>query len=224
MRAMSASVVDELGCRGGAGGRRRGRRRRAGAARPAGRSGPRRLRDRGRPAARPSRCGRRRATSPRASPPAIESDHLASVDVAGPGFPQPARVGGLVPGRRRAHPDRRAALRLRHRRHAAADPGRVRVRQPDRPGHRRDGAQCRLRRQPGAAVRVRRPRGRSRVLLQRRRPPDRAVRRVAAGAGARHRAARRRLPRRVRGGDRGRARARPRGRCRRSGRGPAPTR
>ena len=150
---------------------------------------------------------------------AIESDHLASVDVAGPGFLNLRVSAAWYRDAVERILARGAALRLGHRRHAAADPGRVRVRQPDRPGHRRDGAQRRLRRQPRAPVRVRGPRGRPRVLLQRRRPPDRPLRRVAAGAGAGCRAACGRLSGRVRGGDRGRGRARSRRRRRRVGAG-----
>ena len=84
----------------------------------------------------------------------------------------------------------------------AADPGGVRVRQPDGPGHRWRCTQRRLRRLAVQAVRLRRQRRVARVLLQRRRPPGRPVRRVADGAGARRGGARGRLPRRVCGRDR----------------------
>ncbi len=147
-----------------------------------------------------------------------------SVDVAGPGFlnlrVSPAWYRDAV-ARILTEGPRYGSGTARH---AAADPGRVRVRQPDGPGHRRDGPQRRLRRQPRAAVRVRGARGGPGVLLQRRRPPDRPLRRVAAGAGAGRRPARRRLPGRVRGRGGGRASASIRPPAPSSGRARAPTR
>ena len=92
----------------------------------------------------------------------------------------------------------RAGAMARRGRDAAADPGGVRQRQPDRPGDRGQRTQRRLRRRALAAVRVRRQRRLARVLLQRRRPPDRPVRRLADGPGARRGAARGRLPGRLR--------------------------
>ena len=70
---------------------------------------------------------------------------------------------------------------------AAVHPQRLQVEfvsgNPTGPMTRRQRSQRRLRRLAGAAVRVRRARGRARVLLQRRRPPGGSVRRVAARPG-----------------------------------------
>ena len=52
-----------------------------------------------------------------------------------PGLRQPAGLGGLVPQRARGHPRRGAAVRIGRRVRPGADPGRVRVRQPDRARH-----------------------------------------------------------------------------------------
>ena len=65
---------------------------------------------------------------------------------------------------------------------------------PTGPDHRRLGAERRLRRLGRAAARVRGPRGRARVLLQRRRRADGALPRLGRGGPARGGAARGRLP------------------------------
>ena len=99
--------------------------------------------------------------------------------------------------------------------HARAREPRVRVREPDRPADRGERAPRRLRRRPRAAARVRRPRGRPRVLLQRRRRAAAAARPVDPRPRARRGRPRGRLPGRVRrragGRAAGRGRARPRG-------------
>ena len=89
---------------------------------------------------------------------------------------------------------------------AAEDPGRDGLRESDGSGDGRVGAQRRVRRLRRAAARLRRPRGRARVLLQRRRRADGQVPRVGRRSAARGGAAGGRLPRRLRGGDRRRAR------------------
>ena len=81
---------------------------------------------------------------------------------------------------------------------AGTDPGRVRLRQPDRPAARRRRPPRRLRRRAGAPARGGRPRGRPRVLRQRRRRPGRALRALDRGPDDRRRAARGRLQRRLR--------------------------
>ena len=84
-----------------------------------------------------------------------------------------------------------------------ADPGGVRLREPDRPAHDRSRAERRDRRRARPAPDVRRARGRAGVLLQRRRRPDGSLRRVRRGSvppapRPRGRDARGRLPRRLR--------------------------
>ena len=69
---------------------------------------------------------------------------------------------------------------------------------PTGPTPRLSRAQRRLRRQRRAAARVRRPRHRARVLLQRRRRADRPLPRLGRCAAARRAGARGRLPRRLR--------------------------
>ena len=99
---------------------------------------------------------------------------------------------------------------------AAAHPGRVRLRQPDRPAARRRRSPRRLRRRPGPPAARGRARGRERVLRQRRGRPDRALRRLDRRCDDRRRAARGRLRRRLRRragrapGRRGRRSRRPR--------------
>ena len=124
------------------------------------------------------------------------------VEVAGPGFVnlfladrwyREATRGIVVAGDRFGAGD---ASRPR------ADPGRVRERQPDRPDHRRGGARRQLRGLARAHPRVARPRGRARVLRQRRRHPGRELRRLDrrpdAGRGARRGRVHRRVRRRAR--------------------------
>ena len=86
-----------------------------------------------------------------------------------------------------------------------ADPGRARLGQPDGAAHGRRGPERRLRRLRRPPARVRRPRGRTRVLLQRRRRPDGPVSRLRRGGPRGPGAARGRLPRRLHRRDRGRA-------------------
>ena len=134
-------------------------------------------------------------------------DERERIEVAGPGF-----LNVFLSDRwhREATPrcsppaTARAAAAERRR----AGPGRVRERQPDRAGDRGERPRRRLRRLAGAAARGGRPRGRARVLRQRRRHPGAAVRRVGRRADAGRRAARGRLRGRVR--RRARARSWPR--------------
>ncbi len=120
-----------------------------------------------------------------------------------PRLHQPAGDARLVRPRGRPGAERGGPLWRRRRRESGAGAGRVREREPGWAADRGQRPQRRLRGLAGAAVRLRRPHRRPRVLLQRRRPPDRAVRRVAAGAGPRRGAARGRLSGRVRCRDRG---------------------
>ena len=83
-----------------------------------------------------------------------------------------------------------------------ARPGRVREREPDGAAARRSRPQRGARRRGRTTARCRRPHGRARVLLQRRRRADGPVRRVGrgavpAGAGSRRRGSGGRLPRRL---------------------------
>ena len=81
--------------------------------------------------------------------------------------------------------ERRRATTGRVRRPARAGPGRVRLRQPDRPADRGRRPGRRLRRLARAAARGGRARGRARVPAQRRRRPGRALRRLDRRADAR---------------------------------------
>ena len=144
-RRGAGPVTDPLSraARDGAGGRRwRGRRPRRRARDPRapaeGRAG--RLLDQRRDAAGADRRGRRRARSPsgcaeRARRAARRSS-VERIEVAGPGLSQPLPRRPLAPrGRGRAARRRRRARR-RPPREPRAGPGRVRERQPDRPGDR----------------------------------------------------------------------------------------
>ena len=84
--------------------------------------------------------------------------------------------------------------------------GRDGLGEPDRPADRRLRAERGVRRRRRSPARVRGQRGRARVLLQRRRSPDRALPRVRRGPAAGRGAPRGRLHGRVPRGDRGRAR------------------
>ena len=95
-------------------------------------------------------------------------------------------------------------VRRRLQRARPADPGRARLREPDGAGHRRVGAERRVRRRRRAPPRVRRPRRRARVLLQRHRSADGPLPGVRRRDPPRRGAAGGRLP----GGVRRRARAR----------------
>ena len=146
---------------------------------------------------------RRPPASRRASSPTALAEQLAgvagveAVDIAGPGLPQhhPGRRE-----RRRAGPlDRRRRRGVRPQRPPSRprrQPG-VRLGQPDRPAaHRRTPAGRRSATPCAGCSRPRAPRS-PRVLLQRRRRPDRPVRRLGAGPGRRAGRPRGRLPRRV---------------------------
>ena len=91
-------------------------------------------------------------------------------------------AGAGRPGRRRR------GARPSADREPGAGPGRVRLRQPDRAAARRRRSPRRLRRRPGAAAGGGRPRGRARVLRQRRRRPDHPLRRLDRRPHGRHRA------------------------------------
>ena len=131
---------------------------------------------------------RRRARSPSGCASELERALGASaerIEVAGPGFlnlflsdrwHREATAALLAAG------DRLGAAGAGARR---AGPGRVRERQPDRPGDRGERPRRRLRRLARARARARRARGRARVLRQRRRHPGAPVRRVGRGADAR---------------------------------------
>ncbi len=112
-------------------------------------------------------------------------DSIQRADVAGPGFLN--LVMSDVWHRDRAGRDsgRRRPLRRRRCGSGRAHADRVRVRQPHRPAGRRQRSACGLRRCAGADPRASRTRGLARVLLQRRRRPDPAARRVSAGPGPR---------------------------------------
>ena len=119
----------------------------------------------------------------------------------GPRLPEPLPGRCLVP--RGARPRARGGRRVRWRGCAGspAHQRRVRVRQPDGPAHRGRRAPRRLRRLARPGPRVRRPRGRARVLLQRRGQPDPQAR----GVDPRSRAGRAGPGGRLRGRVRGRA-------------------
>ncbi len=120
---------------------------------------------------------RRRASSRRSSRArAAELDEVERAEVAGPGFVNlwlaPAWFGEALGeileaglGFGGGSPERRER-----------DPGRDGLGEPDRADHRRLGAERRVRRLGRAPARVRRARGRARVLLQRRRRADGALR------------------------------------------------
>ena len=128
-----------------------------------------------------------------AAPP----EHVLSAEVAGPGFVNfrlddswlHALVGRAVAVRHR--------LRALRRRRGSQGDGRVRVGQPDRTGSRRTRSRGGLRRQPGPAPDVHRPRGRAGVLPERPWRADAAVRRVPGGPQGRPGTARGRLQGRV---------------------------
>ena len=131
----------------------------------------------------PRRWARTRATSPSASAPSWSASSAPSgsverIEVAGPGLRQPLPLRRLVPARDGAPGRRRREPRAGADRLARADPGRVRLRQPDRAAARRRRPPRRLRRRPGPPAGGGRPRGRARVLRQRRRRPGRALRRL----------------------------------------------
>ncbi len=209
IRSLTAALADV------AGSRRR--------ARAPGRRAPRRLRDERRAAAR----GRAAAAAARGRGGAgrrgsCRSTASSGVDVAGPGFLN-VTVDDAWLGRRAVGGPRRRA-----RRSAAGsadpaerDPGRARLREPDRPDHRRGGPERRVRRRGRAPARVRRASGRARVLLQRRRRADGPLPRVRRGDSPRRGAARGRLPRRLRRRARARAEGDPRAADARADRGGA---
>ena len=122
---------------------------------------------------------------------------LDRVEVAGPGLPEPFPGRRLVPGRVDGVLAAGDALRPRATQRRAG-PGRVRLRQPDRPADRGVGPPRRVRRRAGALLEMAGHDGPARVLLQRRRRPDPAPRRLDPGPRARRGAARGRLPGRVR--------------------------
>ena len=109
---------------------------------------------------------------------------VESIAVAGPGLHQPASARRGAPARRR-----RGARRRRRLRHAAAERRsghrRVRLGQPDRPAARRPRAPGRARRRDLQPARDAGPPRRARVLLQRRRRPDRDAGGVGEGAARR---------------------------------------
>ena len=135
-----------------------------------------------------------------------ELEEVERAEVAGPGFVNLWLDARLVRRRPRRGAARRRALRRRRPGPARADPGGDGLGQPDRPDHGAHGAERRLRRRGGAAARVRRARGRARVLLQRRRHADGEVPRLGGGGAERGRAAGGRLPGRVHPGAGGPAR------------------
>ncbi len=180
----------------------------------------RRLRDERRAPGSPASGGARRASSRRSSPRgAAELPAVERAEVAGPGLRQPLASTDAWYG------EALAELLGAGERYGAgsaatprAGPGRDGVGEPDRPDHRRGGAERRLRRLRRAAARVRGPRGRARVLLQRRGRPDGALPRVGRGAPARRGAARGRVPRRVHRGARAGGRRPGAARCSRGSR------
>ncbi len=116
-----------------------------------------------------------------------------------PRLRQPLPLRRLVPARARRPPRRGRRSRPGADGRPGTDPGRVRLRQPDRSAARRRRPRRRLRRRGGAPAGGDRPPGRARVLHQRRRVPGDQLRpldrRPHAGRGA----ARERLSGRVRG-------------------------
>ena len=144
---------------------------------------------------------------------------VEKVEVAGPGFLNIFTTDDWLHDGAPRRGRRGRALRA-GRAERPARAGGVREREPDRAAAHRARAQRRAGRRARAAARGRRLDRRARVLLQRRRPPDGPVRGVGggalpAGARARGRDARGRLPRRVPGGDRRGHRGRARRRARR---------
>ena len=142
-------------------------------------------------------AARRRARSRRSSrPPRERATWIASADVAGPGFVNlrvsPAWYAEAV------RSGARAGLRRRHRRAAAARQRRVRLGQPDRAAAgRRPGRNAAYGDSLARLFAFAGPRRHARVLLQRLRPPDRALRPLAARPRARRGRARGRLSGRV---------------------------
>ncbi len=171
-------------------GPRRLRHQRRAPARQAGRAAPARLRGpRGRTAGAGRRHRRRRGGRS--------------------GLPQhQRRRGSAGPGRRRRRRGRRGVRRLRGGPEAEGE-HRVRLGQPDRPGHPGQRPVGGGRRHPRAAARGDRLRRHPGVLLQRPRRPDRPVQPVAAGRGPPRADAGGRLSRAVHHRDRRAGRGRP---------------
>ena len=177
-------------------------------ARAAERSRARRLRDERRAAARrraPAGAARARGGARRGGAGAARGRARRG---RGPGLRQP------LPRRTRGSRDALGAMldagygvRRRLGRSRAARARRDGVGEPDRADHGRVGAERRVRRLRRAAARVRGPRRRARVLLQRRGRADGPLPRVGRGGAARGGAAGGRLPRRVHRGARARATA-----------------
>ena len=114
-----------------------------------------------------------------------------------PRFRQPLARTGMVRRRAGRHPRGRAGVRRGAGGPARARPGRDGVGEPDRPDRRLRRPQRRLRRLGRAPAGVRRPRGRARVLLQRRRAADGALPGIDRRCPRGPRAARGRLPGRL---------------------------
>ena len=168
----------------------------------------RRLRDQHRAAAGQAGRHGHPASWPSCSPTGWpRSTASPSVDVAGPGFLNIRRRGGR-PGRARGRRRGRGRRVRAARRAAPASRSTWSSSRPTRPG-RCTSARTRWAAVGDALGRVLTATGAEvtpRVLLQRRRRPDRPVRRVAAGRGPRRADARGRLRRRVHRRDRGRGR------------------
>ena len=150
-----------------------------------GRRGPRRLRHRRRDVAGALAAHPRRARSPTRIAERLDSPLIASVEVAGPGLHQHARVA--APGIGRPSAAILAAGRPLRRGRRRPSPQRIQVEyvsgNPTGPVTAATARNAAYGDSLARLLRVRRARRRARVLLQRRRPPDRPVRRRRCGRG-----------------------------------------
>ena len=147
-------------------------------------------------ARRPPRGDRRAARRP-------SSRRCWARSSSGPRSParvsEPVPLRRLAPARARGGARGRRGVRRRRRGRGRADPGRVRIREPDRPAGRGERAPRRVRRCARADPRAPRPLGLREYYFNDAGQPDPAARRVGAGSGARRGRSGGRLSGRVRG-------------------------